>query len=297
MRSLIIGATGFIGKALVKNLENPVVSGRNKEKLIKLFPRHEAREWLTEGAPPTGFLDDIDTIYHLAGESVYHGRWNKSKKKRIRNSRVISTRNLVQAVANLKRKPATLVSGSAVGYYANRGDEILTEESAPGVDFLARVCQEWELEALKAKEHGVRVVLIRTGVVLGKNGGALSQMLPIFKAGLGGRLGNGRQFMPWIHINDMVKTLLFAKENDELSGPVNAVAPTSLTNSQFTKALSLSLNRPATLPAPAFALKLFLGEFANSLLASRNIKPEVLEKAGFSFDFPSINKALADLLH
>jgi len=297
MKTLITGATGFVGHHLAQKIPEAVVAGRSVEKLNKRFgKKREARQW--DGSAMTGaiLLEGIDTIYHLAGESIFHGRWNGAKKERIRASRVDNTRNLVEMISKAADRPKTLICSSAVGYYGSRGDEKLTEEATPGSDFLARVCMDWEREALKAEQYGVRVVLIRTGVVLGADGGALAQMLQPFKMGVGGRLGSGRQFMSWIHIDDLITIMLYAKENTSLHGAINAVAPTPLSNSDFTQALASVLHRPAILPVPGFALKLLLGEFANVLLGSQRALPEVLQKAGYTYNYPEIKAALRDLI-
>ncbi len=296
MKTLITGGTGFVGQHLAKRLPEPIIAGRSVEKIRHLFANIEVRKWDGATDVEPSFLDGVDTIYHLAGESIFHGRWNDAKKERIRASRIDGTRHLVDIIAKAEEKPTTLICSSAIGYYGSRKDEKLTENSAPGDDFLAKVCRDWEKEALRAEEYGVRVVLIRTGVVLGDDGGALAQMLLPFKFGLGGRLGNGRQYMSWIHIDDLTAIMLYATENKNLRGPINAVAPNSITNSEFTNALATSLHRPAFLPVPGFALKVVLGEFANVLLGSQRVVPEVLQQAGYAYTFPDIQTALKNLL-
>ena len=296
MKALITGSTGFVGQHLAKKIPEAVVTGRSIEKLKKVFGEREARKWDGSGNAEPSFLDGVDTVYNLAGESIFNGRWNAVKKERIRASRIEGTRHLVDIISQTENRPATLICSSAVGYYGSRGDEVLTEHSAAGDDFLANVCRDWEKEALRAEEYGVRVVLIRTGVVLGADGGALAQMLLPFKVGVGGRLGSGRQYMSWIHIDDLIGIMLFARENTKLRGPVNAVAPNPLTNSEFTSTLAASLHRPAILPAPGFALKIALGEFANVLLGSQRVAPEALQEAGYTYAFPELKAALKDLL-
>jgi uncharacterized protein (TIGR01777 family) len=296
MKPLVIGASGFIGQALLQHLDNPVVAGRNLNKLKSLFPSLEARQWDTFSAPNPEFFKDIDVVFHLAGESVAGKRWNSEIKKRIYESRVVSTRSLVKAIAALKEKPSTLVCASAVGYYGDRGREELKESSPAGSGFLADVCLDWEAAAQEAEKHGVRVVCVRIPVVLGNGGGALEQMVPLFKMGLGGRLSSGRQFMPWIHLDDLAKTFLFAAEQPDISGPLNAVAPQIIDNNEFTKALASSLKRWAIFPAPGFMLKLILGEFASVLLASQRVIPRVLQRAGFEYGYPNLEEALSDLL-
>jgi len=253
-------------------------------------------EWDGSGKIEPSFFDGVDAVFHLAGESIFHGRWNTQKKERIRASRVENTRHLVDIISQAENKPKTLICSSAIGYYGSQGDEKLTEHSAPGNDFLAQVCMDWEKEALRAEDYGVRVVLIRTGVVLGADGGALAQMLTPFKLGVGGRLGSGRQYMSWIHIDDLIGTMLYARENTNLRGAVNAVAPNPVTNSEFTHTLAKALHRPAILPAPGFALKILLGEFANILLGSQRVVPEALQKAGYNYTYPGLKEALKDLV-
>ncbi len=296
MKAIITGATGFVGSHLAKKLPDAILAGRDTNKIERIFGKREARPWSGAGNSDPAFLEGVETIFHLAGESIFHGRWNAAKKKRIRDSRVEGTRHLVDHIAKCEHKPATLICSSAVGYYGSRGDETLTEHASFGNDFLARVCMDWEKEALRAEEYGVRVVLIRTGVVLGSDGGALSQMLLPFKLGVGGRLGNGNQFMSWIHIDDLVNSMIQASENIAIKGAINAVAPNSVTNRVFTETLANALHRPAILPAPRFVLKLALGEFADVLLGSQRAVPEELEQAGFKFAFPLLKDAFSDLL-
>jgi uncharacterized protein (TIGR01777 family) len=247
------------------------------------------------GPPPADVFNGIDVIFHLAGEPIADGRWTKARKQRICDSRVIGTKHLVDGLAKLDRRPPVLISSSAVGYYGSRGDELLTESSAPGDDFLADVCVAWEKAAIEAERLGMRVVLSRTGVVLGP-GGALKKMLVPFKLGLGGRLGSGRQYMPWIHLDDLVGLMLFAAEQQANRGPMNAVAPTPITNREFTRALAHALHRPAILPAPYFGMRLLFGEFASILFASQRVLPDVATKQGYKFQYPEINTALAEIL-
>ena len=297
MKAMITVASGFVGHHLADKLPEAVLVGRSITKIQKLFgEEREAREWDGTSNTDPSFLDGVDTIFHLAGESIFHGRWNAEKKERIRSSRVENTRHLVDIISKSENKPRALICSSAIGFYGSRGDEKLTEHSTPGDDFLAHVCMDWEQEALRAEEYGVRVVLIRTGVVLGSDGGALAQMLPPFKIGVGGRLGCGRQYMSWVHVDDLVGIMHFAAENPDFRGPVNAVAPTPLRNNEFTRILAASLHRPAILPAPGFALKIVLGEFANILLGSQHCISETLQREGYVFKFPELKFALMDLL-
>lgn len=297
MKSLIIGGTGFVGRHLANKLPDAIIAGRSIEKIQKVFGRErEARVWDPYRPPESSFLHGVDAVFNLAGESVFQGRWNAAKKDRIQTSRVHGTKRLLETIALAEKKPKILINSSAIGFYGSRGEEELTEQSVPGNDFLAKVCIEAEKTALSGEEHGLRVVLIRTGIVLGTKGGALSKMLLPFKYGLGGRLGSGRQYMSWIHIDDLVGIMVHALENTQLRGPVNAVAPKAVSNSEFTRALAKALHRPGLLPVPAIILKVVLGEFATVLLGSQRVVPEALEQAGFRFSYPELDAALANLL-
>jgi len=246
------------------------------------------------GEPPADSLSDADAIIHLAGEPVAQ-RWTTDTKQKIRDSRVNGTRHLVQALSKLSQRPQTLVCASAIGYYGDRGDETLTESSAPGSGYLAEVCEAWEKEARAAESLGVRVVRVRIGIVLDARGGALAKMLPPFKMGLGGKLGSGRQWMSWIHIQDVVSLIQLALAQP-LTGAVNAVAPNPATNADFTKALGAALKKPTLFPVPKFALGIMFGEMSEVLLASQRVLPRAAESAGFRFQFPDLAPALADAL-
>lgn len=297
MRALITGATGFIGRKLVRALDNPVVLTRDPQKAKRLLGVTKAYAWEPQsGPPPAEAFHGVDVVFNLAGDPVAEGRWTAAKKARIFSSRVEGTRNLVRQLESLEQKPAVLVSASAIGYYGVRGDEILDEASASGVDFLARVCKAWESEATRADGFGVRVVTLRIGVVLGQGGGALAKMLLPFKLGLGGRLGSGRHWMSWVHLDDVVGLMLHAAETKEISGPMNAVAPAPVTNREFTRALASVLHRPAIFPAPEFALRLALGEVTSVLLASQRVMPRVAEKAGYRFKFAALESAIRSSL-
>jgi uncharacterized protein (TIGR01777 family) len=247
-----------------------------------------------KGEPPAESLRDTGAVIHLAGEPVAQ-RWNDAVKGRIRGSRVIGTRNLVQAISKLPQRPSALICASAIGYYGSRGDDMLPEEAGPGSDFLAQTCVEWEKEAIAAGQYGLRVVRVRIGVVLDARGGALKRMLPPFKMGVGGKIGSGKQWMSWVHLDDLAGLFRFALENS-ISGPINGVAPYPVTNADFTKALAAAVHRPAIFPVPPFALKLMFGEMADVLLASQRVQPRQAETAGFRFKFPQLQPALADLL-
>jgi len=296
MKIVITGASGFIGRRLMK-----LLAGRGHR--LHVLSRHAGTNlpagvglsvWDPLGPPPEDALLDADAMLHLAGEPVAQ-RWTAAAKQRIHDSRVIGTRNLVAALADSSPRPAVLVCASAIGYYGSRGDEILNEESAPGTDFLAGVCAGWEREAVKAEALGMRVTRIRIGVVLDPRGGALKPMLAPFRFGLGGPLGNGRQWMSWIHAGDLAEMFRFALENP--APPVlNGVAPGAVTNAAFTRALASALHRPAFLPVPKLALRMLFGEMADMLLASQRVAPAAAESAGFQFQHPQLAEALADLL-
>jgi uncharacterized protein (TIGR01777 family) len=246
------------------------------------------------GEPSADGIRDADAVIHLAGVPVAQ-RWNQRVKNDIRDSRVAGTRNLVQALAKLPRKPQVLICSSATGYYGSRGDEVLSESSAPGNDFLSEVCVAWENEARAAESAGIRVVRMRTGIVLDARGGALAKMLPPFKMGVGGKLGSGKHWMSWIHLDDLVSLFQFALVNP-ISGAVNGVAPNPVTNADFTKALASAVHRPAIFPVPAFALRLLFGEMGDILLASQRVAPKAAQSAGFTFRFPELAPALVDVL-
>ena len=299
MKALVTGATGFVGPRLLRLLDRPVVLSRNPTRARTAIGPLAGQivQWdPLQGPPPPQAFEGVDVVLHLAGESVAEGRWTAAQKAKIRDSRVIGTRHLVQGIAQAPIKPKTLVSASAVGYYGDRGEEELTEAAAPADDFLADVCVAWEREALAAEQHGVRVVTARTGIALGAGGGALAKMLTPFKLGGGGPLGNGRQWMPWIHVADLARLYLHAAETESIRGAMNAVAPYPVRNSEFTKALARQLHRPAFMPAPYFGLRLLFGEFAKVLFASQRVIPQVALDTGFVFQYPEIAAALREIL-
>jgi hypothetical protein len=302
VRILITGATGFIGSHLVRRLlaegHAVVALTRHVEGARRVLPaRCECHTWNPAASPEAAVLRGADAVVHLAGEGIADRWWTPARKQAIRESRVTGTRALVRALAALPAaaRPATLLTASAIGYYGDRGDEELDEHSAPGSDFLGEVCTGWESEARAAEELGTRVAVIRIGVVLGKDGGALQKMLLPFRFGFGGRLGSGRQWMSWIHLDDLVGLFAFAIGHTEVRGVLNGVAPAPVTNAEFTAVLGRVLHRPAVLPVPAFALRLALGEMAVMLLASQRVLPRAAERRGFKFRYPEIGPALADL--
>jgi uncharacterized protein (TIGR01777 family) len=302
MNITITGATGFIGRRLIEILANE--PGNVRHQLHALSRRTNIRfgetavwisKWdpMTED-PPAESLANADAIVHLAGEQVAQ-RWTPEAKARIRESRVRSAQRLVGALAKLPRRPSTLVCASAIGIYGSRGDEILTETSAPGNDYLAEVCRAWEEQAVAAEKLGIRVARIRIGVVLGRGGGALQKMLPPFRAFVGGKIGSGKQWMSWIHLDDMVGILRHAIMNP-MSGVFNATAPNPVTNEQFTAELAKALSRPALFPVPGFALKAMFGEMSEILLGGQRVLPRATEAAGYRFQYPGLAEALRKIL-
>ena len=303
MRVVVTGGTGFLGAAICRALvaagHGPLVLTRNPAGAAgRLGPGVEAREWQPDRSGEwQQALDGADAVVHLAGESIASGRWTEARKAQLRDSRIVSTRLLVEAIERAASRPAALLSASASGYYGPRGDQPVTEDDGPGDDFLARLCQDWEREAQAAEALGVRVVRVRTGVVLGRGGGALPRLLTPFKLFVGGPLGSGRQGFPWVHIDDVVGIYCWAVEQAEVAGPLNAVGPELLDNRQFLAILGRVLGRPSWAPVPGFALKLMLGEMAEPLLLQgQKILPKRTEELGYRFKFPTAEAALRDLL-
>lgn len=292
MRITLTGATGFIGQRVVECLltQGHVLTIITRRPHAGENPRYCACD-LAAGEPPREALDGAHAVIHLAGEPVAQ-RWTEDVKRRIRESRVDGTRRLVSAIGKLERKPSVLISASAIGVYGDRGDEILTEASPPGRDFLAALAVDWEQEANRAREYGIRVVTPRIGVVLGRGGGALAKMLPAFRAGLGGRIGSGRQWISWVHMQDAVALILLGLSQENLNGPVNVTAPNPVTNAVFTRALADALRRPAVIPVPSLALKILFGEMAEVLLGGARVIPRAAMQAGYTFRFPELQPAL-----
>lgn len=297
MTYLVTGATGFIGSKLVEQLlaRGDAVYYLARRRSTKLPTQASFHPWDTSKIPELKALSRIDAIFHLAGEPVAQ-RWSADVKRRIYDSRVLGTRNLVTAIAGLRHRPSVLVSASAIGYYGNRGNDMLTESQAPGSGFLASVCKEWEREASKARELGLRVVPVRISMVLGHGGGALKAMLPAFRLGLGGKFGSGEQWTSWIHLEDLMRLFLLAADNATITNALNGSSPRPVTNAQFTNALAHALHRPAFLPVPRFAMKLLLGEMADFLFTSARVIPEAADRAGFTFKYPELDTALKSIL-
>jgi len=290
----ISGATGFIGRRLLNiyppDTHSVIILGRKNPDLSPLF---QFGHWNPTAAEPSReLLQRSEVIIHLAGEPIAQ-RWTPEAKNSIRDSRVIGTRNLVSAIGKLLHRPKTLICASAIGIYGDRGDDVLLENSPAASGFLPDLCTAWEAEADRAIEHGLRVVKIRIGIVLGADGGALQSMTPLFRAGVGGVLGSGKQWMSWIHVDDLAGMFQFAAENESVSGVLNGVAPNPVSNREFTRHLASTLHRPAFLPAPEFAVKLVYGEMAQILFDSQRVQPQGALKAGFKFQFPELPAALA----
>ena len=296
MKVLISGASGLLGSAISARL-NAAGHQVTETSRSGAGGANGAVIWRVQNEPaPVSALIDKDAVIHLAGESIASGRWTAERKARIRDSRVLGTRNLVEGMRNAKNRPSVLICASAVGFYGDRGDESLTEDSPPGKGFLPEVCVEWEKEAKRAEELGVRVVNLRTGIVLSRSGGALEKMLPPFRLGIGGPLGSGNQWWPWVHLDDVTGIVEHVMKTPSIRGPVNAASPGIVRNADFTSALARALNRPAILPAPSFALRLIFGEMADALLSSERVIPTVALASGFAFQFEDIDAALRDLL-
>jgi uncharacterized protein (TIGR01777 family) len=297
MNILVTGSTGLVGSAVVAFLTS---GGHQVARLVRAAPTPGAAEiyWDPHAKTiTTPALEGLDAVVHLAGENIATGRWNPAKKRRIRDSRVQGTRLLCDALAQLVEPPKVLVSASAIGYYGDRGERIMQEESRPGSDFLAEVCQAWEAATAPAEERGIRVVQLRIGVVLTPAGGALHQMLTPFKLGIGGIIGNGQQYMSWIALDDVVGIIHHVLTTDTLQGPVNAVSPNPVTNQEFTQALGQVLKRPTVLWMPSLFARIRFGEMADALLlSSTRVEPAQLSHSGYEFQFPELDGALRHVL-
>lgn len=298
MKITLTGANGFIGRRLAAQAR---ADGHAVHLLLRKpqpgLPAGTAYSlWdALDNEPPAAAFEGADAVIHLAGEPVAQ-RWTEDVKKRILRSRTVGTQRLVQALSTLRMKPGVLVSASAIGYYGSRGDELLHEGSGAGGDFLADVAEQWENAALLAQSLGMRVARVRIGIVLGREGGALQQMLLPFRLGAGGRLGDGQQWMSWIHVDDLVGLLLAAASDARFAGAVNAVTPNPVRNEEFTQTLARTLRRPALFPVPQWALRLLFGEMAKVVLSSQRVEPRVAKANGFAFQHAELGPALRDLL-
>jgi len=296
MKILIGGSHGLVGTALIKSLE---AANHEVFRLVRHAPTSKTEvEWSPDRySIALARIEGFDAVVNLAGESIAEGRWTDDKKRRIRESRVKGTKLLGDALANLTIPPQAFICASAIGYYGNRGDEILTETSSAGDDFLSDVCAEWEQATALATEKGIRVVNARFGVILDTNGGALKKMLPPFRIGVGGKLGNGKQWMSWIALADVVGALNFALTNESLRGPINFVAPSPVTNAEFTETLGKVLSRPTLFPIPAFGIKLLFGEMGEALLlGGQRVAPKRLMSEGYQFRYAQLEAALSHIL-
>ncbi|WP_433748193.1 TIGR01777 family oxidoreductase [Falsibacillus pallidus] len=299
MKAAITGGTGFIGKALTHELmkanHEVIILTRHPDKYTST-DRVRYVKWMSEGADPAADLEGIDAFINLAGESINSGRWTEERKKRILDSRMKATDEVLRIIRSLNKKPGVLINASAIGIYPPDLNRTYTEESADkGDDFLAETVKKWEQKASAAEMDGVRTVFTRFGIILGKDNGALPKIAMPYKMFAGGKVGSGEQWMSWIHIQDVASAVLFCMEHDQMRGPVNLTAPHPLRMNEFGKILGDVLNRPHWIPAPAFALKLALGEMSILVLEGQKVMPEKLQNNGYSFHFPELEKALTDI--
>ena len=300
MKVLVTGATGFVGTRLVNELfkaghEVNLLSRNAAQAKAKFSIPVNAFSWNTAELPPKEAFAGVEAVVNLAGEGIANKRWSESQKKKIYDSRITGTTNLLKGLHNAGVKPKVIVSATAIGFYGDRGNEILKEDAKKGSGFLADVCADWE-KAASENATGIRLVNLRIGVVLGSNGGMLQKLLPLFKLALGGPVGNGKQWMSWVHVDDLVSLMLYSIANESVSGILNAVAPKPVTNGDFTKAMGQTLSRPAVLPAPAFGIKLAMGELSALVLDSQKVSSEKAEHLGFKFEYPTIDKALNEIV-
>jgi len=299
---VIAGAAGLVGTALAASCARDGIRVaalvRNVARAAERLPSATLHAWdATRGSPPEAAFEGADVVVNLAGESIADGRWTEARKKLLRDSRLVGTRALVDALRGLPQRPRLLISASGTGYYGDRGAEILTETAAPGTGFLADLARDWEAEAMKAAELGMRVVILRNGVVLSKSGGILRKILPPFRIGLGGKIGSGAQWMPWIHLEDEIGLIRHAMAHEAVQGALNAVAPEPATNAEFVRAVGEALGRPTVLAAPAFALRLAFGSMTDEvLLASQRAMPVRTLETGYVFRYPLLRPALVELL-
>ena len=298
MKIFVSGGTGFVGTSLARyflDMGHTVMATGASSAHTSIS--HENFRYIsadtTEKGPWQDLLKDVDALINLAGRTIFN-RWSERYKKQIYNSRILTTRNLVEAMPD--DKEVVLCSTSAVGYYGDRAEEILTEEAFPGNDFLATVSIDWEKEAFLAEKKGARVAVMRFGVVLGKNGGALAKMIPAFKSFAGGPIGSGKQWFSWIHLEDLISAVMFIIENQDIKGPVNFCAPNPVRNRDFAKALGRILGRPSFMRAPSFMIRTLMGEMGSIVMSSQRVVPDKLLKNGFEFQYPDVEKALNNLI-
>ena len=301
MKVVVSGATGFIGKALTEALlkqgETVIILSRSSSRKLPPDPRVRHVVWNPGDAASTvSEIDGADAVINLAGEPIVGKRWSKTQKEKVLESRVWATQIAANSIKKALRKPAVLINASAVGYYGSRGGELITEDSSAGSDFLAQICKAWEAHAVRVEDFNVRVVRLRIGIVLDRNGGALMMMIPPFKMFLGGWLGSGNQWMSWITREDLIRLILFCLDHEQARGAVNAVAPQPVTNKAFSLVLAQVLKRPCLMPVPVFALKLLLGEVSEMLLTGQRVVPKKAQELGFVFNDPDIRHALESLL-
>lgn len=300
MKVAITGATGFVGSRLVERLQaeghQPLILTRNRSAALRTFPKLEIVDYTpTESGSWQKAIAGCEAVVHLAGEPIAENRWTPQHKQEILNSRQLGTQKIVEAIAQANPKPKVLVNASAIGYYGTSETASFDETSSPGSDFLAEVCQAWESEAQKVKDYGVRLVILRLGIVLG-NGGALAKMIPPFKMFAGGPLGSGQQWFSWIHRDDLVNLIIQALTRTDIEGVLNATAPNPVRMSEFCQALGDVLNRPSWLPVPSFALEALLGEGAMVVLEGQQVLPKRATSSGFNYQYPTVKSALSEIL-
>jgi uncharacterized protein (TIGR01777 family) len=301
MKILVSGATGLVGTALAEQLRR---DGHNVCRLLRKKDEDEEHakedcdlDWGLSSHEFGAAAQNADAVVNLAGASIADGRWTEDRKELLRSSRLETTRALVAAIEKMSPRPKVLVSASAIGYYGDRGNQVLTEESPPGADFLSGLAESWEAEAVKAEVLGIRVVRLRFGIILAKQGGALPQMMLPFKIGAGGKLGSGKQWMSWVALEDVLQVIRFAMETASVQGPVNVTAPQPVTNTEFTHVLAQAMHRPAFFTVPPFALRTLLGEMADALLlSSQRVLPQALENYGYPFQHRDLRSTLAAIL-